>query len=287
MTALPLIVDLDGTLVDTDMLHELAVKSIAQAPFRAIFWPLWLAKGKAYLKQQISATTDFDAALLPYNKALLAWLEQQAGQGRDIVLCTASDQVIASAIADHLGFFSEVMASDGSNNLSGDNKAQALVDKFGEHEFDYCGNAEIDLKVWRRGRHAIVVNGSQALLDQANALTRVEQAFTSPRQPLKVLGAMLSRYRWFPKTITLMVALLVATAWMPLVWVVMGLSVLYVMFTAGPILLDLLNIEKDRQQGQTMSGFASGITPIWYGVALVAGTGAFSLLGLAVFVIAI
>ena len=43
------------------------------------------------------------------------------------MLCTAADVGLANEVASHVGGFSAVLASDGAHNLSGPNKAQALV----------------------------------------------------------------------------------------------------------------------------------------------------------------
>lgn len=109
----PLCVDLDGTLVHTDMLHETTLGLVKSFPVALLQLPLWLMQGKAKLKQEVAARAVFDASALPYNYDFLKWLRQQHAQGRCLVLCTASDRRIADAIASHLGVFDEVIATDG------------------------------------------------------------------------------------------------------------------------------------------------------------------------------
>ncbi|WP_353619179.1 haloacid dehalogenase-like hydrolase, partial [Paracidovorax cattleyae] len=142
-------VDLDGTLLLTDMLHESSLQLVRDAPWKAAMLPLWLAAGKAALKRRIAGQVDIAVAHLPYNTPLVAWLREQRAAGRRIVLCTASDQALAGAIAAHLGCFDAVMASDGTTNLAGPAKAAALVRTFGERGFDYAGNSRADLPVWQ------------------------------------------------------------------------------------------------------------------------------------------
>ena len=143
-----LVVDLDGTLIHTDMLHESALKLFRDRPLDTLRIPLWLSRGKAVLKEQLASRTHVDPKTLPYNTALLSWLKSQKSEGRRLVLCTASDRSIADGIARHLELFDEVMASDGTLNLAGPQKAQALVARFGDKGFDYAGNSEADLAVW-------------------------------------------------------------------------------------------------------------------------------------------
>ncbi len=85
----PLVVDLDGTLIRTDMLHEYALRLLRDHPWDAFRIPGWLLRGKASCKRNLADTIDFDPSGLPYNHALLDWLKEQRSQGRRLVLCTA------------------------------------------------------------------------------------------------------------------------------------------------------------------------------------------------------
>src|SRR5690606_14665746 len=112
----PLVVDLDGTLIHTDMLHESALRVFRDSPFETLRIPFLLLKGKAFLKRHLASKTEFDPQTLPYNEELLEWLTQQRAEGRRLILCTASDRKIADLVAGHLGIFDEVIASDGVLN---------------------------------------------------------------------------------------------------------------------------------------------------------------------------
>lgn len=152
MDAIPLVVDLDGTLINTDTLHESALRVLRDAPLDALRIPYWLSRGKAVLKQCLADRAKLDPAHLPYNQVLLDWLREQRIAGRRLILCTASDHSFAQAVADHVGVFDEVMASNGVTNLAGQNKAKALEHRFGPQGFDYAGNSFADLKVWQSAR---------------------------------------------------------------------------------------------------------------------------------------
>ncbi|MEY2824371.1 MAG: hypothetical protein RLZ64_909, partial [Pseudomonadota bacterium] len=150
MNAIPLAVDLDGTLVHSDTLHEAALRALREHPLALFKLPFWLLQGKAVLKQRLAALSRFEPSTLPYHQPLIAWLTEQRTQGRKLVLCTAADYSIAIAISEHLGLFDEVIASDGNTNLGGVKKAEALERRFGAGGFDYAGNASVDLHVWQR-----------------------------------------------------------------------------------------------------------------------------------------
>lgn len=192
----PIAVDLDGTLIHSDLLLESFLLLIKQNPLYLFMVPLWLLRGKATLKAEIARRVKLNAATLPYTKPLVEWLKAEKAKGRSLWLCTASDQVLADAVANHLGLFDGVMASNGHNNLAGGNKAQALVDRFGEKGFDYCGNHQVDLSIWARARSAVVVNGSQALAEQAGKVCPVELTIAPLPGGLKVMAKALRVHQW-------------------------------------------------------------------------------------------
>ena len=267
----PLIVDLDGTLIHTDMLHESALRAVRDRPLDALRMPFWLAAGKAALKRRLAARSGFDAATLPYNLPLIAWLHQQKESGRTLILCTASDLSIAAPIADHVGLFDEVMASDGTLNLAGRNKHAALVARFGQGGFDYAGNSRADLAVWQGARRAIVVNGTAALAAAAATQCEVEQVLSAPPRGLRAWAKVLRVHQWL-KNMLLFVPLLAGhmlgdlDGWLALLMAFVAFSL-----CASTVYIanDLLDLESDRQHPRKCKRpFASGVVPVWMGVAL-------------------
>jgi len=267
----PLIVDLDGTLIHTDMLHESALRAVRDRPLDALRMPFWLAAGKAALKRRLAARSGFDATTLPYNLPLIAWLHQQKESGRTLILCTASDLSIAAPIADHVGLFDEVMASDGTLNLAGRNKHAALVARFGQGGFDYAGNSRADLAVWQGARRAIVVNGTAALAAAAATQCEVEQVLPAPPRGLRAWAKVLRVHQWL-KNMLLFVPLLAGhmlgdlDGWLALLMAFVAFSL-----CASTVYIanDLLDLESDRQHPRKCKRpFASGVVPVWMGVAL-------------------
>jgi 4-hydroxybenzoate polyprenyltransferase len=267
----PLIVDLDGTLIHTDMLHESALRVSRDSPLDVLRIPFWLAQGKAVLKQKLAGRSTFDPSSLPYNESLLDWLREQRAAGRRLVLCTASDRSIADAVAAHLGVFDEVMASDGAVNLAGQHKAEALERRYGHGGFDYAGNSSADLKVWRRARHAIVVNGGAGLAGRAAALCKVEREFPAPARGLKAWRKVLRVHQWL-KNLLLFVPMLAAHQIMePANWLTLLLAFVSFSLCASTVYIanDLLDLESDRAHPRKrLRPFASGAVPAWMGVLL-------------------
>src|ERR1043165_960036 len=143
----PLVIDLDGTLLKTDLLLESGLAFLRSHPTRFFLPFKWLASGKAHLKEKLANTIPIDAAHLPYNEQVLSLIEEEKSKGRQIVLATASHKIYADKIASHLNLFDRVLATEGNINLSASAKRDRLVAEYGEHGYDYAGNSQDDLPV--------------------------------------------------------------------------------------------------------------------------------------------
>lgn len=175
--AVPLCVDLDGTLLNTDMLWESLKDVTRKRPLCVLLFPLWFLQGRAHLKQKVATRANVDVATLPFHRGFVEFLKLEKARGRKLVLATASDRVIAEKIAARFGLFDEVLASDGKTNLRGRAKAALLTERFGPRGFDYAGNSSMDLKVWAAARSAVVVNASEELLAKAKTVAHLAQVF--------------------------------------------------------------------------------------------------------------
>ncbi len=160
----PLVVDLDGTLIRTDMLLESWFALLSTAPLRLPAVLAALPRGPAAFKAGLAAEVTLDIARLPFNAELLALLRAERARGRRLYLASAADARFVDAVAAELGLFDGVFASDGDTNLKGAEKARALCAAFGEGGFDYAGNATVDLDVWRAAGGVLAVNAAPALL---------------------------------------------------------------------------------------------------------------------------
>lgn len=156
--SIPLYVDLDGTLLWGDSLHE----ALARLLTRPAAWPdvlRALFAGKAAFKQAVSAPAGLRAEALPYREDFLDWLRAQRESGRRLILATGADWAIAKAVADHLGIFDDVLASDGTTNLTGANKLQAIEAHAEGAPFSYAGDGRVDLPIWAAASSVVLVGG--------------------------------------------------------------------------------------------------------------------------------
>lgn len=267
----PLIVDLDGSLLSSDLLLESGMAFTRQHPLRCWQPLLWLRDGKAHLKEKLAESVHLDVSTLPYEPDVLAFLQQEKIRGRILILATASHRLLADAIAQHLQLFDDVLATENGHNLSAENKRDALVERFGEQGFDYIGNSSDDLPVWRVARKALLVNPSAKLLQQAQQYSNVDHIFcgtgysSKTREWLKAMRL----HQWL-KNLLIFIPLLAAHQvlhW-PSLWHAM-IAFLAFGLTASSVYLlnDLLDLADDRQHpSKCRRPFAAGTLPLINGL---------------------
>lgn len=245
---LPLIVDLDGTLLRSDLLLETGMAFVRHKPL-SLFKPFaWLIKGKVVLKERLANATDIDVSVLPYDPEVIALIETERCNGRPVVLATASYHTLAERIAEHLQLFDQVLASDSERNLSAYRKRDLLVEIYGEQGFDYVGNSNDDVPVWAVARKAYVVNPEPGVERDALAQGNVEQVIHSNPSGLKDWMKALRLHQWM-KNALIFVPLLAAHQLTNLVLIWQGiLAFLFFGLCASSVYLlnDLLDLSDDR-----------------------------------------
>jgi phosphoserine phosphatase len=178
----PLVVDLDGTLIDGDSLH-LSIAALARRrPWLLPVLPLVVFSGRARFKEFISTRVDLDPASLPYRQDVLAFVRRERAS-RPIILATAAHRRIAEAVAAHLTLFDAVLATHGRHNAKGDGKLQAIRTHLDGGEFDYVGDSLADVPVFRAARRSYLVCPGSALEAAVREECRVEAVFPDPVTP--------------------------------------------------------------------------------------------------------
>jgi 4-hydroxybenzoate polyprenyltransferase/phosphoserine phosphatase len=277
----PLCVDLDGTLVRTDLLFESLMSALKDQPSLAFRIPVWLLKGRAHLKQQLSERASIDASLLPYHEEFLDWLKSEKQRGRKIYLVTAADSKLADQISDFLGIFEEVLASDGDTNLKGKWKSNRLVERFGKGCFDYAGDSSADLSVWPNGRKTIVVAASKKVRRQIDVLEDDLIEFGGRANTAKEFLRSIRCYQWV-KNVLVFVPVITSHTYTSLPVMISGamIFVAWCLVASGIYLSnDLLDLEADRAHHRKRNRpFASGALKISIGIVatpvlIIAGLG--------------
>jgi 4-hydroxybenzoate polyprenyltransferase len=199
----PLVVKLEWTLVKTSLLVEAIARLLRARPWLLLVLPFWLARGRARLEVEVGQRIALDPAALPYHEPFLAFLRAQHANRRTLVLASAADSVVASAVAAHLGIFARVISLGAGANVA---------DQFRGRRFDYAGNAGADLPVWQRAHTAILVNPSTAVERRARLSAPVGTVY-SDRQPLLAVVAKAIRIHQWVKNLLVVVPIVAAHRW--------------------------------------------------------------------------
>ena len=169
--AMPLVLDLDGTLIAGDLLYKSFFSILRRNPLIVFSCAAWLLKGRAALKRQLALRNRIDWDRLELHQDVVAFAKREKAAGRTIVLATAADAVLAGQLASRLGFIDQLYASDGELNLKGKTKAEMLRRMF-PAGFIYAGDSKADLAVWPHASGIILVNASKSVAMAAYGLGR-------------------------------------------------------------------------------------------------------------------
>ncbi|MFN3312629.1 MAG: UbiA family prenyltransferase [Hyphomonas sp.] len=284
----PLVLDLDGTLIRTDTLQEQAVALVRGNPFAVFKLIGWVFAGRVALKERLAAAVTLDTELLPVNEDLISFAEQEAAKGRKVVLATAAHAETAKPFLARFPFISEVLATEGGVNLKGRAKAEALKRQFPQG-FDYAGDSSADLAVWKHARNGITVGSSPSTVRKARKTTQVVHEFARPAA-LKAFIKCLRPHQWAKNVLVVVPAILSgrivdSSTILPLVFAFFALSLTA---SATYVFNDLWDLNDDRQHwSKRKRPFASGTLSLPAGIIgafffLAAGLGLAFAAGLAV-----
>jgi 4-hydroxybenzoate polyprenyltransferase len=265
----PLVIDLDGTLLRTDLLLETGVEFIRHRPLELLKVLGWLIKGKAELKEGLALATDIDVSVLPYDPSVIELIKAERTKGRTVILATASHFSVAERVAEHLQLFDQVLASDGQTNLSSHRKRDLLVEHYGERGFDYAGNSLDDIAVWGSARHAFVVNPDRGVEGRARAQGNVVQVIRNNCGGARDWMKALRMHQWM-KNALIFVPLLAAHQLSNSFLLLQGvLAFLLFGLCASSVYLlnDLLDLADDRHhRSKCRRPFAAGCISIKAGL---------------------
>jgi 4-hydroxybenzoate polyprenyltransferase len=267
----PLCVDLDGTLLRSDLLLESLLVLIKQKPWCLFLLPRWLSRGRAFLKQRIAERVTLNPESLPLNSELLHWLSEERERGRSVKLVTASDRSLAQPLADRAGVFDECIASDGVVNLKAGKKRDELVRRFGDKCFDYVGNSPADFVVWDHAREVVVVSERPGFVRAVTARYPTARVFPSESRTLITYLKAIRVHQWV-KNLLIFVPVTMAHELGDTVRLLSSAAAFlsFSLCASGVYVVnDLLDLESDRlHRSKRKRPFASGRLPLSDGLIL-------------------
>jgi len=266
--SIPLCVDLDGTLVKLDTLHQALFLLLRRSPASIFRIPGWIAKGKAHLKDQVMQRVVLDASALPYHQEFLTYLKSEHAKGRTLILATASNYRTANAVADHLGIFSDTISSTVDTNMRHAQKLDAIQKRF--PKFGYAGNDTADFPIWDAAAEILLVNPTPAA--HAKYEAKADRVFTERRPIGKMLIKAMRCHQW-PKNLLIFAPLFLAhrfTETAPLLQAFIAFFAFSFAASTIYVLNDLFDLSADQHHPRKCRRpFASGDLSITAGALLI------------------
>lgn len=266
---IPLIVDVNGTLIKTDLLYEAALRMIARLPLQSWRILVWLAKGKAALKTSLADCGDPGTATMPLREEVIAVIKAARSANRPVYLASVSDRRYVEKLALRVGGIKGVFATD-ATNLAGSTKAQQLEAEFGAERFDYIGDADVDFAVWRKARKVLAVTHGKGLE------TRVLKAFPDaeiiarPRLRADEWLKALRPHQW-AKNLLVFLPMVAGHQFTAIASSIVAFACFCLAASSAYLINDLLDLPGDRDHPRKrFRPFAAGSIPLVHGI-IVAG----------------
>ena len=186
--SVPLVVDLDGTVIKTDLFFEAFFLYIQKNPLNFFKMIYWLSpQGRAKLKLEMgknvpigdhtSVKTGIRVEALPFCQPVVKYLWEEKKKNRELVLVTGAVQQYAESIAHYLGCFSAVFGvSKERPRMTGKNKTRFIQSRY--KVFDYIGDSFVDSYVWRKARYSLVANAYPLVEKKARKNFHVTRVFS-------------------------------------------------------------------------------------------------------------
>lgn len=261
----PIFVDLDGTLLRTDLIDECLARWLADGRlFR--HWHrlcLGLLAGIPVFKSCLAEGLTFDIAALPVNKPFVDWLTVQKARGRQLHLLSAGDHRLVHEIGTQFGLFDTCQGTQPGLNLKGRSKVR-LIRERGIDRFCYAGNSWADMPIWREANERVLVGAPEGIRAQLDPAT-ITYEQKSPEPFIKALVRGMRPHQWV-KNLLVFVPILSAhklddtASWLASAMV----FVAFCLCASGVYLVnDVIDVDADRQHWRKkLRPVAAGYLPI-------------------------
>ncbi len=265
-----LAVDLDHTLIRTDLLEESLFIYLKKKPWGIFELVSLRLKGRPDFNNFLADAIKIKVDCLPYSIKVLEQVAKAREAGQTVVLASASPLRFAQAVAEHLDIFDAVIASKDSI-LKGKVKIEALRSQFPNAEIHYIGDSADDIPIWKDCGKAMMVNPSRRTRKSIEkAKIPIEMIDDSRRINLKVLRRA-CRYHQWAKNFLIFLPLFLSHAYQSDLWKIAILAFVAFSATASSIYIlnDLFDLESDRKHAKKRQRpFASGALSLSQGVLL-------------------
>lgn len=261
--SVPLVLDVDGTLLRTDLLYETFWAALGHSFFATLRVLLACWTSPPRLKRRLREIAEPNIDLLPVREPVLDRAREAIAQGCRVHLASGSDQGLVEAVAQRFDLPGEHFGTQRARNLKGRTKAAFLNEKFGVQGYDYAGDSWADQMSWQNARRVIAVSPGPHLSAWLAGLGKpveiIRDGWTA-----KVLLKELRPHQWV-KNLLLLLPLITVHDIQP--GTVFQVLLAMVAFSLGAstiyIVNDLLDLDADRQHPEKRNRpIASGALPI-------------------------
>lgn len=266
-----LIVDLDGTLIKSDLLFEGFLILIRKNLLYIFPCFLWLLKGKPVLKSRIFKKIHLPVELIPFNKTVLAFLQEEFLRGRRLILATASPLEIAIKISEIYPIFEKVYGTYGNINLKGKSKLNLILKEFGAGNYDYIGDSHADLQIFASANASFLVNPTNGLSERAKNIKGLSILDANNKSKLRIYIKAIRTHQWV-KNLLVFIPIITSHTYYStnvIITTVIGFFAFSFVSSSGYIINDLFDLNSDRMHPEKKSRpFASGQISIVEGILL-------------------
>ncbi|MCV2889420.1 UbiA family prenyltransferase [Ruegeria aquimaris] len=259
----PLVLDVDGTLLRTDLLLETIWAALAHntvAALRIIFRNL--AKPQL-LKRELLTIARPDIALLPARQEVLDMAQAVKSQGGTVHLASGADKELVDAVAERFDIQGPNWGTTPERNLTLEEKAALICDRLGPEGYDYAGNSWADLPSWKSARRIIAVAPGARLKAEIDRIGKPIQILVDGWTLRDALGEM--RLLQWIKNLLVLLPMLASLPASPHVVLKVLAATLSFGLAASAIYIfnDLTDLDSDRRHPEKKERpIASGRLPI-------------------------
>ena len=261
--------DLDGTLIKSDLTVESLLALIRQNFLYLLMIPLWLLKGRAFLKHKLAARVRLRLEAIPFNEEFLSFLKQERNRGRSMTLISASNAAYVEQLNADLGLFDQAFGSDRNLNLKADNKLRRIRELNNGDGFAYAGNSRADLPIWSAADEVLMVNCSPGLVSKLHPGARAIRQFDQVRSWPRELWRAMRPHQWLKNCLIFVPLLLSHQLDRPELILQALIAFISFCLCASSVYLlnDLFDLSSDRQHlTKSSRPLAAGSLGLRYGV---------------------
>jgi len=243
------VVDLDDSLIKTDLILEKLITLALCSPASLCLIPLMMLKGRLAFKKWLASKTEIDFTSLPYRKDILDKVREAKKRQEKVILLSASLQEDVDRVVQHLKIFDGGVGSS-SENLVGSAKLKYLNENYPGSRVTYLGDSFEDLKIWKECEKIIAVNPSAGLAKELQSINKPTELVIDRKNQIKLVIRQLRIYQWCKNILVFLPAFAAHRFLEPVMWINSTRAFFSFSFLASAVYVfnDICDLRHDRQQ---------------------------------------